>query len=69
MTLLGKLTAAERDMLTGHIIVGLQQTVAELDCLTRCPPYLRDQLYGPRALEAFTGTRDDLISLLQEDVT
>jgi hypothetical protein len=65
VNLLAALTPAERDLVAAHMIVALQDTVAEVDSLTRCPPATRTLLYGPRALENAQGVRDDLTDLLQ----
>ena len=64
MSLLTPITYAEAGTLFSLSMDGLAQVNGELDLLERREPATRDLLYGPQALEAMQGVRDDLVDLL-----
>ena len=64
--LLDPLTRDEADALWLRLVRGLRATSGELALLEKCPPAVRDMLYGPGVLAAYYGLRDDLADLLDD---
>ena len=64
MSPLTAITGTEAHALWNLAFRGLGQVNDELTELERCPSGTRALLYGPRALEAMQGVRDDMVDLL-----
>lgn len=68
MALLDQLTQAEADRLWWELIKALGLVTDELDQLDRCPPDVRDGLYGPGVRESYADWRDELVGLLNAEL-
>jgi hypothetical protein len=64
MSLLAPIVHDEAEALFNTLMNGLAIVNDELELLGRREPATRELLYGPRALEAMQGVRDDLVDLL-----
>lgn len=68
MPLLDPLTVPEMDQLWWKLIQAIGLVGDEIDHLAGCPPQVRDDLYGEGCLESYTGLRDDLADIIDNDV-
>lgn len=68
MGLLGALTRSELDRLWWLLLRALGSTCDEIAKLERMPATARDLCYGRDVLGQFTGMRDELLAIVDQDI-